>query len=116
VLKEAGMLDGPVPRLSMVDPYVPFIRETIEKYPTITAARLYEMVKERGYAGGSGHFRHLVAKIRPPLSGDNYSFPSATIRTTGYSFGLWGLVSFPSSPPGGRKNFAAGGIGRFGSA
>jgi hypothetical protein len=32
----------------MVDPFVPFIRETLERYPRISASRLYEMVCQRG--------------------------------------------------------------------
>ena len=66
VLKKAGVLEPPVPRPSMVDPYVPFIVETCKKYPTITAMRLFEMVRERGYTGCPDHFRHMISKIRPP--------------------------------------------------
>ena len=43
------------------DPYLPFIRDTLAKFPTLTASRLHAMVRERGYAGGPDHFRHLVA-------------------------------------------------------
>ena len=35
-------------RASFLDKYLPFILETLEKFPTLTASRLYEMVKERG--------------------------------------------------------------------
>lgn len=51
------------PRL--IDPFVPFIKETLAKFPTLAASRLYLMVQERGYGGGSSHFRHLVAPLRP---------------------------------------------------
>ena len=30
---------------SMIEPYVPFILDTLQKFPTLTARRLYEMVK-----------------------------------------------------------------------
>ena len=49
------------PRPSRVDPYRAFIAETLAKYPTLAASRLYVMVCERGYAGCPHHFRHLVA-------------------------------------------------------
>src|SRR5271170_6689341 len=56
-------------RPSQVDPYVSFIRATLEQYPKLTAARLYEMVKQRGYAGCGSHFRKMVARLRPrPLA------------------------------------------------
>jgi transposase-like protein len=35
------------PRL--IDPFVPFIKETLAKFPTLAASRLYAMVQERGY-------------------------------------------------------------------
>ena len=38
-------------RRSIVDPFIPFIVETLEKYPRLSASRLYEMVRARGYPG-----------------------------------------------------------------
>jgi transposase len=66
VLSQAGLpkverADRPV----MIDPYLPFIMETLKQYPTLTASRLYAMVQERGYDGGPDHFRHQVACLRP---------------------------------------------------
>ena len=52
-------------RESIIDPYLPFIKETLEKYPSLCASRLYGMVKERDYPGGPDHFRHLIAEHRP---------------------------------------------------
>jgi hypothetical protein len=48
----------------MVDPYMSFVLETLEKYPTLAASRLFEMIKERGYPGGPDHFRSIVARHR----------------------------------------------------
>lgn len=59
-------------RSSMVDPYVPFIRETLETYPTLCASRLYQMVCERGYPGRPDHFRALVARFRPRPASEAY--------------------------------------------
>lgn len=53
------------PRPSMADPYVPFIVEQLAKYPRLRASRLFEMVKARGYPGGSDHFRRVVGRHRP---------------------------------------------------
>ena len=38
-------------RPSMADPYLPFIIDTLTKYPRICASRVFEMVRERGYSG-----------------------------------------------------------------
>jgi transposase len=53
------------PRASIVDPYRPFIMETLQKYPKLRASRLFEMARQRGYHGGPDHFRHAVARLRP---------------------------------------------------
>lgn len=52
-------------RLSIIDPYLPFVHETLKQYPSLTASRLYAMVRERGYGGGPDHFRHQIAHYRP---------------------------------------------------
>ena len=36
-------------RPSKLDPYMAFIAETLERFPTLTDARLFDMVKARGY-------------------------------------------------------------------
>lgn len=66
VLRQAEEpLKAPTLRRSMIDPYKGFIVETLTKYPTLCASRLYEMVRERGYKGAADHFRHRVALLRP---------------------------------------------------
>jgi transposase/phosphoglycolate phosphatase-like HAD superfamily hydrolase len=59
-------------RSSGVDPYVPFIVQTLEQYPTLTAARLFFMVRERGYQGSPSQFRHRVALLRPRPAAEAY--------------------------------------------
>ena len=60
---------------SALDAYLPFIQETFARYPTLRASRLYQMVRERGYAGSSDHsdhFRHMVARHRPRPAAEAY--------------------------------------------
>ena len=59
-------------RRSLIDPYLEFIAETLQRYPTLTAARLYDMVKERGYPGGPDNFRHRIAALRPRRRAEAY--------------------------------------------
>lgn len=66
VLAHAGVVQPfDKPRPSMADPYLPFVVETLTKYPKLPASRVYQMVRERGYRGGSDHFRHIVSRVRP---------------------------------------------------
>src|SRR6202051_1508208 len=45
VLAQAGLpTTGPPARRSQIDPYLPFILETLHKFPTLTASRLHAMV------------------------------------------------------------------------
>ena len=73
VLAQAGLppLGRPL-RASMIDPYLPFLRETLAKFPRLTASRLYLMVRERGYPGGPNHFRHLIGLNRPRPRAEAY--------------------------------------------
>jgi transposase len=72
VLSQAGLPRiGPV-RPSGIDPYLPFIRQTLEKFPSLTASRLHVMVKERGYQGSPDHFRHLISHHRPRPHAEAY--------------------------------------------
>ena len=73
VLAQAGLprAESP-PRRSQIDAYLPFIRETLETFPTLTASRLYVMVRERGYCGSPDHFRHLIACHRPRRKAEAY--------------------------------------------
>lgn len=66
VLRHTGV-DAKVvaPRVSMVDPFVPFIMEQLEKYPDLRSSRLFVMIKERGYPGGPDHLRRIVGRLRP---------------------------------------------------
>ncbi|MGO9999316.1 MAG: hypothetical protein ACLPKW_16465, partial [Acetobacteraceae bacterium] len=41
-------------------------------FPTLSASRLYAMVRERGYRGGPDHFRHLIAGHRPRSHAEAY--------------------------------------------
>ena len=77
VLAQAGLPRlGLVARASQIDGYLPFIHETLQKFPTLTAARVYGMVRERGYRGGPDHFRHVLSRHRPR------KVPEAYLRLT----------------------------------
>jgi transposase len=73
VLAQAGVpVVQKIVRPSMVEPYRAFIVETLTKYPTLRASRLYAMVRERGYPGAPDHFRALVARLRPRPAAEAY--------------------------------------------
>jgi len=72
VLAQAGVPAQKPVRASMVEPYLAFIADTLAKYPTLRASRLYTMVRERGYPGAPDHFRSIVARLRPRPAGEAF--------------------------------------------
>jgi transposase len=52
-------------RASVVDPYIGFIRQTLEQHPRLCATRVYQMVHDRGYNGSVVQLRRAVARLRP---------------------------------------------------
>ncbi len=107
VLAAAGQVAGRQwVRGSQVEPFVPFLVATLEKYPTLRASRLYAMVRQRGYQGGPDHFRHIVARYRPTPPAEAYlrlrTLPGEQAQVDWGHFGkltvgratrtLWGFV------------------------
>jgi len=73
VLRQAGIpQENLTHQKSLIEPFLPFVLETLKKHPNLTASRLYQMVRERGYSGGADHFRHLVAQNRPRRAAEAY--------------------------------------------
>jgi len=73
VLSQAGMPKAErTQRVSIIDPYLPFITETLAQYPKLTATRLYAMAQQRGYPGGPSQFRSHVAQLRPRKPSEAY--------------------------------------------
>jgi transposase len=53
---------------SLGNDHIGFIRETLEKYPRLRATRIFEMLRNRGYANSIHPVRRLVAAERPSRS------------------------------------------------
>jgi len=94
ILSQAGMpkverAKGP----SIIDPYLPFITETLKQYPTLSAARLFQMAQSRGYPGGPSHFRQWVAQLRPRKIPEAYlrlkTFAGDQMQMDWGHFGHW---------------------------
>jgi transposase len=73
VLAQSGLevhKESARPRL--VDAYLPFLKETLAKYPRLGASRLWSMAKARGYAGSKSGFRAIVSRLRPRRAAEAY--------------------------------------------
>src|SRR5487761_494664 len=56
------------PRLRdrLTDPYLDFLRQTLQQYPRLRATRLFQMIRLRGYPGSITQLRRVVSELRPP--------------------------------------------------
>src|SRR3990172_2957641 len=61
-----------VVRPSRLDPYLDFLRTTLEQYPRLRAPRLHEMLAARGYAAPATQPRRLVRRLRPRPPAEAY--------------------------------------------
>ena len=73
MLSQAGLPKAERTRqTSIVDPYHRMIIETLEQFPKLTAARLYDRALARGFTGGQSQFRAPVAQLRPRKPNEVY--------------------------------------------
>ena len=53
------------PRAQLLEPFLPFVLDTLEQYPRLRATRLLRMLQDRGYDGSIRTLRRHVAQVRP---------------------------------------------------
>lgn len=64
-LQNSAARREPALRPCLTDPYVEFVRATLESHPRLRATRIFQMVCDRGYPGSIVQLRRLVARLRP---------------------------------------------------
>ena len=87
-------------RPSQIDPYLPFIHPTLEKFPTLTASRLYQMVHERGYRGSSEPFPAPHRHASPAPDCGSLSASAHCRANRGRSTGVISAISKSAVPAG----------------
>ncbi len=59
---------GPRARSSIVDPFEPVLQELLRRYPSLTAERAWQELRQRGFTGGYTVVRERVRRLRPPTA------------------------------------------------
>lgn len=60
------------PRPRLIDPFLPWLKQTLATYPRLRATVLLRMLRERGYKGGVVHLRRLLRQLRPPAPSEAF--------------------------------------------
>ena len=79
---------------TLLDPYKPLIHETLAQYPQLTATRLFEMVKARGFVGGYERVKTYVRKsgIRPAKSEAFFRLETLPGEQAQVDWGMFGTL------------------------
>lgn len=77
---------------SVLDAYKPLLNETLAKYPRLTATRLFDMVKARGYVGGYERVKVYVRGIRPSRSEAYFRLETLPGEEAQVDWGLFGKL------------------------
>jgi len=64
---KAKLIRAELIRSTLVDPFVPFVIETLTRHPRMRSTRLYLMLVDRGYKGSVQQLRRRVAHLRPQV-------------------------------------------------
>ena len=104
--RQEGSGGEPQRRASMLDAFLPWLHEQLDKYPRLPASQLHDMARRRGYPGGPDHFRHRLAELglRPRKTAEAFlelrTLPAEQAQVDWADFGKRQV------PGGGRRLFA----------
>lgn len=92
------------PRPRALDAYRAFVADTLTRYPSLRATRVFDMLRERGFAGSARSVRRFVAEVRPARVHEAYlrveSLPGEQAQVD------WALVGKLPVPGGERAVWA----------
>jgi transposase len=89
-------------RGSLIDPYRGWVLAKLEQYPELTAARLFQMLREQKYSGGYSVVKRCVAELRPRLRQAHFTLEFAPGECAQADWGCWRSVEVP----GGRRRLS----------
>jgi len=82
-------------RGSIIDPHRGWLLSKMQQYPELTATRLFNQLKERGYEGGVSLVRQIVAELRPRMKPVYQSLQFDPGECAQVDWGVWRKVDVP---------------------
>jgi transposase len=89
-------------RGSIIDPHRGWLLAKIQQYPELPSARLFHMLKERGYEGGESTVRKTVSQLRPQVKPVYRSLHFEPGECAQVDWGSWQMLDVP----GGRRRLS----------
>lgn len=93
---------SPRPRGSIIDPFRGWMLGKLEQYPELSAARLFQMLREHGYEGEYGTVKRCVRDLRPRVRPAYFTLGFAPGECAQVDWGCWDGVDVP----GGRRRLS----------
>ena len=93
-------------RPSAVDPFVPFIKDTLAQYPSLCATRLHEMLLQRGFTGSASQLRRRIVQLGLRPIPRHEAFFRLTVLPGEYGQVDWAYFGRVPVPGGERKLYA----------
>ena len=98
-------------RATMLDPYLPLVRQTLEAHPRLRATRLHQMLEDRGFRGNVQQVRRVVARFGTVMVGRARRALSCFVMTLSWSRALYLEFFFDQT----MENFLRGHVNAFAS-
>lgn len=80
------------PRSKLIDPYQDYLAGRLEKYPALSACRLFEEIQKKDYKGSKRSVRRYVASIRPRKYREYKPFETLPGEQAQVDWGHFGMV------------------------
>ena len=85
------------PRAKLIDPHLNYIKERLDKYPELSAIRLFDEIKDRGFEGSKRTVRRYVATVRPCEYREYKPFETLPGEQAQVDWGHFGTISVEGS-------------------
>jgi len=91
-----------MPKKSLIDPHRGWLLARLQQYPELSAIRLLQQLKERGYTGGYSLVKLCVAELRPQTKPAYLTLSFAPGECAQVDWGMWNAIDVS----GGRRRIS----------
>jgi transposase len=79
-------------RTSKIEPYKEYITERLEKWPELSAERIFQEIKKQGYKGSARTVRRYLSKLRPKSHREYKPYETLPAEQAQVDWGHFGTI------------------------